>query len=190
VEAELADGDRSVASACVAELRELATATASPSFAALADQADAAVALAGGDAVAALDPLRRACATWNEIRLPYEHARARRMLGTALRAAGDEDGGAEELRAAGATFDRLGARLDVASVDALLRGRAELPDGLTAREVEVLRLVASGKTNKDIAVELVLSEHTIGRHLQNIYGKIRVGSRAAATAYAFEHGLA
>ena len=122
--------------------------------------------------------------------MPYELARSRQMLGVAMRAEGDEDGGEQELRAARTTFERLGAQLDVYAVDSLLGSPDRPPDGLTAREVEVLRLVASGKTNRDIAVELVLSEHTIGRHLQNIYGKIQVNTRAAATAYAFEHRLA
>ena len=107
-----------------------------------------------------------------------------------MQVGGDEDGGEQELRVARAMFERLGAQLDVDAVDSLLGSPEQLPAGLTIREVEVLRLVASGKTNRDIAVELVLSEHTIGRHLQNIYGKIQVNTRAGATAYAFEHGLA
>jgi DNA-binding NarL/FixJ family response regulator len=106
-----------------------------------------------------------------------------------MRATHDEEGGASELRAAREAFERLGATLDVEAVDALLRPDDALPAGLTAREAEVLRLVASGKTNRDVAVELVLSEHTVGRHLQNIYAKIGVSSRAAATAFVFEHGL-
>lgn len=61
--------------------------------------------------------------------------------------------------------------------------------GLTAREAEVLRLVAEGGTNKDIARTLVISEHTVARHLNNIFAKLGVGSRASATAYAYAHGL-
>ena len=95
-----------------------------------------------------------------------------------------------ELGAASSAFERLGAAPDVAAVRALLQGPHELPAGLTAREAEVLRLVASGRTNRDIAVELVISEHTVARHLQNIFAKVGVGTRAAATAFAFEHDLA
>jgi DNA-binding NarL/FixJ family response regulator len=65
-----------------------------------------------------------------------------------------------------------------------------LPRGLTAREAEVLRLVAAGRSNREIAAELVISEHTVARHLQNMFAKLDVSSRAAATAFAFEHGLA
>ena len=107
----------------------------------------------------------------------------------ALAAAGDEEGATLELRAALAGFERLGAVRDAGEVAGLLGTPDALPAGLTPREAEVLRLLASGKTNRDIAVELVISEHTVGRHLQNLYAKLGVSSRSAATAYAFEHGL-
>jgi DNA-binding NarL/FixJ family response regulator len=102
---------------------------------------------------------------------------------------GDEDAGRAELRAALGEFERLGAARDVATVEALLAGPAELPGGLTTREAEVLRLVAAGKSNRAIAGELVISEHTVARHLQNIFAKLNISSRSAATAYAFEHDL-
>ena len=95
-----------------------------------------------------------------------------------------------ELRAALGAFEKLGATRDAAMVSDLLGGSTALPRGLTAREAEVLRLVAAGKTNRDIAVELVISEHTVARHLQNMFVKLGVSSRSAATAFAFEHGLA
>ena len=95
-----------------------------------------------------------------------------------------------ELRAALGAFERLGAAADAARASDLLGGPKALPRGLTAREAEVLRLVASGKTNRDIAVELVISEHTVARHLQNMFVKLGVTSRSAATAFAFEHDLA
>lgn len=189
VEVSIASGEPAEAKACAAELREVTAALTTPALEAMADHADGAVLLAQGDPEAALPPLRRACAAWADLHFPYEHARSRQVLGTAMRAAGDEEGGMGELREAGEAFARLGARLDVAAVGALLRPDDALPAGLSAREGEVLRLVASGKTNRDIAVELVLSEHTVGRHLQNIYSKIGVSSRAAATAFVFEHGL-
>ena len=126
---------------------------------------------------------------WQELRLPYEASRARVRLARALRAAADDDGATLELRAALSGFEHLGAVRDAGEVAGLLGMPDALPDGLTPRDAEVLRLVASGKTNRDIAVELVISEHTVGRHLQNLYAKVGVSSRAAATAYAFEHGL-
>ena len=95
-----------------------------------------------------------------------------------------------ELTAALTMFERLGAIADAAAASALLGHRASLPAGLTAREAELLRLVAAGKTNREIASELVISEHTVARHLQNIFTKVDVSTRSGATAFAFEHGLA
>jgi ATP/maltotriose-dependent transcriptional regulator MalT len=189
VEVSIAGGEPAEARACATELREAAAELATPGLQAMAEHADGAVFLAEGDPEAALAPLRSACRAWADLQFPYEHARSRQALGVAMRATHDEEGGASELRAAREAFERLGATLDVEAVDALLRPDDALPAGLTAREAEVLRLVASGKTNRDVAVELVLSEHTVGRHLQNIYAKIGVSSRAAATAFVFEHGL-
>jgi len=189
VEIALAADDVEQARASAAELEAIATQTQTPAFEAQAAQASGSVALAVGDADAALARLREATATWQELRLPYEASRARVRLARALREAGDEDGATLELRAAHAGFERLGAVRDAGEAAGLLGTPDGLPDGLTAREAEVLRLVASGKTNRDIAVELVISEHTVGRHLQNLYAKAGVSSRAAATAYAFEHGL-
>jgi DNA-binding NarL/FixJ family response regulator len=160
-----------------------------PALVASAGAARGALCLAEGDVQGAIERLRHACSTWQELKLPYETALARKAYGAALLAAGEKDEAAAELRVASAAFEQLGAAPDVAAVRALLEGPTELPAGLTAREAEVLRLVASGRTNRDIAVELVISEHTVARHLQNIFAKLDVGSRAAATAFAFEHGL-
>jgi DNA-binding CsgD family transcriptional regulator len=160
-----------------------------PAFAAAAATAEGSLALAEGEVPAAVNALRRATATWQELKLPYETARARSILGWALLAGGDEEGGRRELRGALAAFEKLGAARDVAEVRATLDGPRALPAGLTAREAEVLRLVAAGKTNRDIAIELVISEHTVARHLQNMFAKLGVSSRAAATAFAFEHRL-
>ena len=117
-------------------------------------------------------------------------ARTRVVFGRALRAAGDKDGAGGAFQAARATFEELGAASDAAEAGALAVGPSQLPAGLTAREAEVLRLVASGKTNRDIAVELVISEHTVARHLQNMFAKLGVSTRAAATAFAYSHDLA
>ncbi|HYG72284.1 MAG TPA: LuxR C-terminal-related transcriptional regulator, partial [Actinomycetota bacterium] len=171
------------------ELDLVVTAIGTPALDAVAATVRGAVALAERDVARAIESLRDAIATWHELRLPYETARARALLGRALIAAGDDDGARIELRAALGAFERLGATPDVEATVSLLEGPSALPGGLTAREVEVLRLVAEGKTNRDIAVELVISEHTVGRHLQNMYAKLGVSTRAAATAYAFEHDL-
>ena len=147
------------------------------------------VELEGGDASGALPYLRKASSLWRQLDAPYEIARVRLQVGRALAALGDEKSSATELAAARRVFDELGARPAVEQVDRLSPS-AELPGGLTAREAEVLRLVASGQSNAQIAAELVLSEKTVARHLSNIFTKLEVGSRTAAAAYAFEHQLA
>jgi DNA-binding NarL/FixJ family response regulator len=112
------------------------------------------------------------------------------LLGVACRALGDEEAAALELDAARGVFERLGAALDLARLESVsLQPPAPDTHGLTPRELEVLRLVAAGQTNRGIAAELVLSERTIERHVSNILAKLRVSSRAAATAYAYEHQL-
>jgi DNA-binding NarL/FixJ family response regulator len=149
-----------------------------------------AVDLAQGDAWAALVALRQAWREWEELEAPYEAARARVLVGLACRALGDEEALALELEAARGAFERLGAGPDLARVEALARpAPAVEAHGLTARELEVLRLVASGETNRGIAATLVLSERTVDRHVSNIFTKIGVSSRAAATAFAYEQRL-
>lgn len=188
VDVELEGGDPEAAAAACEELDLIAGTFAAPAFRAMAATARGAVALATGATTDALRYLRGACATWHDLKLPYEAAQARTRYGLAIRALGDEEDAALELRAALAGFERLGAP-DAARVSELLGDRSGLPSGLTAREAEVLRLVAAGKTNRDIAVELVISEHTVARHVQNMFAKLDVSSRSAATAFAFEHGL-
>jgi DNA-binding CsgD family transcriptional regulator len=153
---------------------------------AIAAQVRGAVELGEGDARAALAPLRRACQLWQELDAPYEVARVRMLVGLACRVLGDDDTAALELDAARGAFDRLGAAPDLARLNALT-GAA--PHGLSARELEVLRHVAAGKSNREIAAELVVSEHTVARHVQNIRAKLGVSSRTAAAAFAFEHRL-
>ena len=122
---------------------------------------------------------------------PYESARTRMLIGRAYLAMGDEDAAAMELDAARWAFERLGAEPDLAAIESLVPSAAVQPaEGLTGREVEVLALVATGMTNRQIATELVISEKTVARHLSNIFVKLGVTSRAAATAYAFQHDLA
>ncbi len=189
-DAALAAGDLDAARMTVDELDAIAQESDAPVLAASAATVRGSVLLAESDVPGALASLRRAGALWQELRLPYESARARTLYGLALRAAGDEDDARLELRAALSAFERLGAARDAAQVSNLLGGPAAVPGGLTAREAEVLRLVAAGKTNRDIAVELVISEHTVARHLQNMFAKLGVTSRSAAAAFAYEHGLA
>jgi ATP/maltotriose-dependent transcriptional regulator MalT len=147
-----------------------------------------AVALAAGDAGGALVSLRAASRAWTELEAPYEAARARMLVGCACRALGDEEGCLLELEAARTVFEELGAVPDVAAVDSLA-GTSAATHGLTARELEVLRVLAAGRSNREIASELVISEHTVARHVQNIFRKLGVPSRTAASAFAHEHGL-
>lgn len=152
--------------------------------------ADGAVTLAEGDPRAALGLLRSAWSVWQEIEAPYDGARARVLIGVACRGLGDEDTAEMELDAARWVFQELGAAPELALVRKLSRrAPATTPGGLSLREVQVLRLVAAGKSNRAIADELFLSEKTVHRHLSNIFTKLEVGSRAAATAYAFRHHL-
>lgn len=155
---------------------------------AMAAHASGAVELAAGDASGALPYLRKAHLLWTRAESPFERARVQALTGRALAALGDTESSRRELEAARSTFRQLGAQPAADEVAGLL-APPTLPAGLTAREVEVLRLVASGRSNAQIAATLVLSEKTVARHLSNIFGKLDVGSRTAATAYAFEHGL-
>jgi ATP/maltotriose-dependent transcriptional regulator MalT len=189
VEVLLATGEVDGARSACAELAGLARTSDTLLLGAEADYAAGSVLLAEGEATAALAALRRACATWRELEMPFETARTRLQVALAYRALGDDDGAALELDAARATFERLGARPHLARVAQLAAPLPREPGALTAREREVLRLVATGRTNREIAAELVISEHTVARHLQNIFGKLDLPSRAAATAYAYEHGL-
>ena len=154
---------------------------------ALAAHSLGAVELADGDARAALAALRIARQSWQELDAPYEVARVRVLVGQACRALGDDDSAALELDAARGVFEELHAAPDLARLETL--GAPRDTHGLSTRELEVLRLVAAGKTNREIAAELVVSEHTVARHLQNIFAKLRVSSRTAASAFAYAHDL-
>jgi DNA-binding CsgD family transcriptional regulator len=153
--------------------------------------------LAEGNPHAVLDPVRQAFGIWQRIGAPYLAARLRVLLARACIALGDVEGAQLELQCAREVFERLGARPDLVAVEAigvsLDRGHKEstpaVDFGLTARELQVLRLIASGKTNKAVARELSLSDKTIDRHVSNIFAKAGVSSRAAATAFAYERKL-
>ena len=170
------------------ELEQIAVECDSDLLRAFAAQALGAVELAAGDATRALASLREAAQAWQELEAPYECARARVLVGRACRALGDDEAFELELESARSTFQQLGAAPDLAAAGALDGSEAET-HGLTSRELEVLRLIASGKSNREIASALVISEHTVARHVQNIFAKLRVTSRTAAGAFAFEHDL-
>ena len=186
----LAVGEQEKARAACHELGEIAGRYESGMLAAMVDQSRGAVELAAGDAQSALVSLRHALQRWHDLEAPYEAARVRVLVGLACRALGDDDTAAMELEAARSIFAELGAAPDVDRVDAVARPPAASDvHGLTPRELQVLRLVAAGTTNKAIAAELVLSERTVDRHVSNILMKLRVPTRAAATAFAYEHKL-
>ena len=185
----LALGDVSAARRSADELSAIAADYDAVMLRAIAAHVQGMVALAEEDACTALVSLRAARATWQDLDAPYESARTAVLIGLACRALGDEGTAALELESATTAFEKLGALPDLARVEALVRPDTRDTHGLTPRELEVLRLVAAGKTNRAIAAELVVSEHTVARHVQNIFTKLRVTSRTAATAFAFEHDL-
>jgi DNA-binding CsgD family transcriptional regulator len=190
VEIMLTAGDVRDAREACRELGEIARTFDTGAPDAMAAQASGAVALAEGDAQAALGLLRRAFEVWQRIDAPYAAARVRVLIGLACRALGDEDGAALEIAAARSVFERLGAAPDFARIDSLMNGTPSPPvHGLTPRELQVLRLVAAGETNKAIAAKLGLSEKTIDRHVSNILNKLDVSSRTAATAFAYQAKL-
>lgn len=190
VEIRLAGGDVPGARTAADELASIAAVCDAPMLHAMAAAARGAVLLEEGDPRGALDAMHHACAVWRELDAPYEDACARLRVALACRALGDHDTAALEVKAARAVFKRLGAVHDQARLQALFPTPGHQgPRVLTEREAQVVALVAAGKTNREIAAELVLSEHTVRRHLQNVYTKLGVGSRAGATAYALEHEL-
>jgi ATP/maltotriose-dependent transcriptional regulator MalT len=195
VEVTLVAGDVASARAAADELQAIAGELGTLYLDAVAASTRGTLLLAEGDARTALASLRSAWRAWQDLEAPYEAARIRVAVAEACRQLGDGDTAEMELDAARWAFERLGARPDGQRVEALAAasrsgpGAAVVPGGLTGREVEVLRLVATGRTNHQIAEELVISDKTVARHLSNIFTKLGVPSRSAATAYAYEHGL-
>ncbi len=191
VEIALASNDPATARQAATELSEIVIPLESQVLRAAAQQAQGAVLLAEGEPRAALEHLRGAYTDWADLEVPYEVARVRALTALALRDLGDYDGEQMEMDAALSILRELGARSDVARLEALtaIDPDAKGVGGLSPRELEVLRLVAAGKTNRSIATELVLSEKTVARHVSNIFTKLGISSRSAATAYAYEHDL-
>ncbi len=184
----LATGDLDDARSACRELAEICDECDSEMLRAMLAGTRGAVELAEGDPAAALVSLRTASRSWNELEAPYEAARARVLVGCACRELGDEEAFRLELDAAKTVFEELGARPDMAAVGSLT-GPVVGTHGLSARELEVLRLIAKGSSNREIGSTLVISEHTVARHVQNIFRKLGVSSRTAASAFAYEHGL-
>jgi ATP/maltotriose-dependent transcriptional regulator MalT len=187
VEIMLDSDERDQVSALIGELADLAKGFGCAALEAMSAFATARVTLRDGDPAGALPYLRKASSLWSRVGSPYEVARCRMQIGLACRALGDEDSAVSELTAARRTFADLRAAPAERAVAALLAPAT--PGGLTARELEVLRLVAAGRSNPEIANALVLSEKTVARHLSNIYTKLDVASRTAAAAFAFENRL-
>jgi len=191
VEILLAVNDVTTARAAVGELREIAEAMVAPFLRALSEHSAGAVDLADSNPEDALSAFGRALAFWRELEAPYEEARTRLLIASASAVLGDDDTASLELGVARSLLQRLGALGDVTQIDERTRKRSAPsgPTRLTGRELEVLALVATGKTNKAIADGLGLSEKTVARHVSNIFTKLGLSSRAAATAYAYQHRL-
>ena len=190
VEILLAAKDVPAARSASDELSGIAGELDVPMLSAMSAHASGAVLLAESDYRTALTELRRSWRHWRKLEAPYEAARARVLVGLASRGVGDDDTAEMEFDAAQWVFQQLGAAPDLSRVEGLSRNEVPKSDGgLTGREVQVLALVAKGETNKAIAAELVLSERTVERHVSNIFTKLGVSSRAAATAHAYEHQL-
>jgi ATP/maltotriose-dependent transcriptional regulator MalT len=190
VEIMIVAHDLEAANAAASELSEIAGILGGPYLAAVDARARGAVLLAEGDQHRAIESLRRAWDAWYELEAPYECARVQVLLGTACRQLGDNDAARMEFDAARRTFEQLGAVTDLASLARLIPpSMAKTSGGLSDREMQVLRLIATGQSNRAIATHLVISEKTVARHVSNIFTKLGLSTRAAATAYAYEHGL-
>jgi DNA-binding NarL/FixJ family response regulator len=183
VEITVAAGELDRASAACNDLDEITQVQSTEALRAIAANERGRLSLAQGDPGKALEWLRRAVGLWHSLQAPYEVARAKVLIADACRELGDDDSAALELEAARDAFERLDAKPDLARLGASTHR-------LTQRELEVLRLVATGKSNRQIATSLTISEHTVARHVQNIFAKTGVTSRTEAGAFAHEHDLA
>jgi ATP/maltotriose-dependent transcriptional regulator MalT len=190
VEIMVTAGEVSAAQIAADELFGIAETLQAPFLRAAAERARGEVALAAGDFPGALIPLRRSVSLWRQMEAPCEAARVRVLVGQACRALGDADSAEIEFDAANHVFQQIGAASDLDPLRKLMSSEElSYSSGLTAREVQVLSLVATGQTNREISSTLMISEHTVARHMQNIFSKLEVSSRTAATALALEHNL-
>jgi DNA-binding CsgD family transcriptional regulator len=189
VEIALAADDEAFARESADELAALAKAIDSPYLRAAGLQHQGAVALANGRADDAANLLREALSAWQSMEAPYEGARTRALLARAAVTSGDNDTAEAQAEAARRVFEQLGAATDLEELDDTMGTDPGDASGLTPRELEVLRIIARGETNRAIGESLVISEKTVSRHVSNIFDKLGVSSRSAATAYAYDHGL-
>jgi ATP/maltotriose-dependent transcriptional regulator MalT len=187
----LEQGKIEMARAAVTEFEEITRELTAPAIEAETSAVRGALALSEGDPGSALPLLRRAVGTWQQQDVPHEVAKLNVLIGQACRALADHDGARLEFSAARETFERLGARPDLAQLDRIVAatGAGSGTHGLTRREIEVLCLIARGKANRAIANELHLSERTVHRHVSNIFTKLDVDSRTAAVAYGIKHRI-
>jgi DNA-binding CsgD family transcriptional regulator len=187
----LEEGNIEVARDAVTEFEEITRGLTAPVIGAETSAVRGALALSEGDPGRALPLLRRAVGTWQQQDVPHEVAKLNVLIGQACRALADHDGARLEFSAARETFERLGARPDLAQLDRIIAatGAGSEKHGLTRREIEILCLIARGKTNRAIAIELHLSERTVHRHVSNIFTKLDVDSRTAAVAYGIKHRI-
>src|SRR5512142_113118 len=190
VEIALAANNVDAAQKASTELTEIVSQRDVPLLRALCLRASGNVRLVKGDARSALAELRQSWNLWCELQVPYEAARVRCLIALACSRLGDKENAALELSAAREVFEQLGAAVDLACIQTVsANGKSHNTGALSDREVEVLRLVASGMTNRRIALKLNISEKTVARHLSNIFNKLNIESRTAAAAYAYDHGL-
>jgi DNA-binding CsgD family transcriptional regulator len=186
----LAADDVNGARAAADELCEIAKAVGTPLLRAVSEHASGAVLLAEGDLIGASTSLRQACEAWRALETPYEEAQSRVLMATVCHRRGDRDGHRLDLEAARRLFKELNAEGCLARLEQQSgRSPSQLPGALSERELQVLRLLAAGKTNRIIAEELFISEKTVARHLSNIFDKVGVSTRSGATAWAFQHKL-
>lgn len=187
----LAVDDVKAAQAGAADLSEIAEEFQAPFLQAMAVRAEGNIILKKGEPQKALDKLLDGWSALKRIGASYESAKTRMFIGLAYQKLGDKDSAEIELEAARGTFQQLGATYDLSQMDSFISYTSsdDYTHGLTSRELQVLRLLATGKTNREIGTELYISERTVDRHVSNILAKLNVPSRAAATAYAYEHDM-
>lgn len=185
----LAAGDVAGARRSATELSEIAASLNTPLLLAASAHARGAVLLADGEIEIAAALLQQAMHAWRDLEVPYEEGLVRMLMGTARLQLGDREGYATELDAARRLFHRLSARPALARIEERTGAETAPAGPLSEREAQVLRLIASGKTNRAIAEELFISEKTVARHVSNIFAKVGVSTRAAATAWAYQRKL-
>jgi DNA-binding NarL/FixJ family response regulator len=185
----LASGDVHSGRAASDELGTIASRVNTTFLRALASRSNGAVLLVEAKSAEALPVLRQSLELWRELDAPYDAARVRVLIGKACHDQGDEEQAAIELEAARRGFEQLGALPDLSALDRSDQKTSASDSPLTSREREVLALIATGKTNRAIANKLNISEKTVARHISNIFNKLDLSSRSAATAYAYQHHL-